>query len=319
MISLEEVKVLHLEPTTLCNAGCPQCSRYLDDGSYNHLLPESSIDVDFLSQHLSPKFVAQLDKMFMCGTFGEPAAADALQIFSWFRSHSANITLGMNTNGSLRSPGWWRDLANILNLSQDYVVFSIDGLEDTNHIYRKNTIWKKIVDNSQAFIDAGGSAHWDMLIFDHNQHQVAQARELAKAMGFRWFRTKVTNRFDTRQISWLKPVSLPSRRPSQYISCRTQVHKEIYLSAHGLVLPCCYIGEELYAPNVQQRRNNLLAALGDPQDYKLSQDIKQTVNRFSQISDRWSNNSIDICQIKCGLVDGNSRSAAQWTSEEQLQ
>jgi hypothetical protein len=44
-------------------------------------------------------------------------------------------------------------------------------LEDTNHLYRENVEWKKIMENARAFISAGGTAHWDMLIFDHNKHQ----------------------------------------------------------------------------------------------------------------------------------------------------
>lgn len=319
MISLEEVKILHLEPTTICNAACPQCSRYFDDGTYNNTLPESSVTLEFLKDNLCLDFIKRLDKMFMCGTFGEPAAAkDTLEIFRWFRSIHPEITLGMNTNGSLRPMSWWQDLAAVLSLSHDYVVFSIDGLEDTNHIYRQNTSWKKIIDNAAAFINAGGSAHWDMLVFEHNQHQVSQAKQIAKDMGFTWFRTKVTNRFDTRKISWLKPVSTVDATVSSQISCRTQTQKEIYLSAHGLLLPCCYIGEDLYAPNVDSRRQNLLEIIGNINSYKLNSNIQDIVNKFSQISERWQNSGVEICTAKCSQLQGVRRSAAQWTSEEQL-
>jgi sulfatase maturation enzyme AslB (radical SAM superfamily) len=320
MIALEDVRVLHLEPTTLCNAGCPQCSRYLDDGSYNPALPEASLSLEWIKKTVPLPFVNQLDKMFMCGTFGEPAAAkDALQIFQWFRTVNSTITLGMNTNGSLRTTEWWQELATVLSLSQDYVVFSIDGLEDTNHIYRRNTSWKKIINNAQAFIAAGGSAHWDMLVFDHNAHQVDQARQMAKDLGFRWFRTKVTNRFDTRKISWLKPIESPSLTTSSNLHCRTQVHKEIYLSSHGLMLPCCYIGEELYAPNVEQRRQNLLSTLGNIESYNLSSGLEQIVNSFDKISSKWNDGGVDLCSAKCSEISGSSRSNAQWVTEEQLQ
>ena len=52
------------------------------------------------------------------------------------------------------------------------VIFSLDGLEDTNHIYRVGVQFKKVMENTQAFINAGASAHWDMLVFKHNKHHV---------------------------------------------------------------------------------------------------------------------------------------------------
>ena len=32
----------------------------------------------------------------------------------------------------------------------------------------------------KVFIEAGGNANWDYLIFDHNIHQVAEAKQIAK-------------------------------------------------------------------------------------------------------------------------------------------
>ena len=32
---LEQVKVLHIEPTTLCNIACPQCARTVGEPYYN--------------------------------------------------------------------------------------------------------------------------------------------------------------------------------------------------------------------------------------------------------------------------------------------
>ena len=36
------------------------------------------------------------------------------------------------------------------------VNFSVDGLEDTNHLYRQGVKWEKVEDNMVAFCDAGG-------------------------------------------------------------------------------------------------------------------------------------------------------------------
>jgi len=206
LIDVSKIRNLHLEPTTLCNAGCPQCARYLDDGSLNPILPQATLSLQDIQDLLPQNFIQQLDKIFMCGTFGEPAAAkDCLGMYEYFRQVNPKITLGMNTNGSVRTPDWWSQLGSIMSNISDFCVFSLDGLEDTNHIYRKNTQWSKIMHNVEAFIKAGGRAHWDMLVYEHNEHQVDQARQLAKDMGFKWFRVKVSHRFAYRNVFWLKP------------------------------------------------------------------------------------------------------------------
>ena len=191
----QNIKILHLEPSTVCNAKCPQCPRENTD-LYNDNTNRNELTLSKCEELFDSKFIKNLDKMFMCGVFGDPASTrEALDIFKYFRKHNPNITLGLNTNGSIRSTSWWIELAEIFNKLTDYVIFSIDGLGDTNHLYRKNVHWHKVMTNAQAFIDAGGSAHWDMLIFKHNEHQVDDARKLANDIGFSEFNTKLTGRF----------------------------------------------------------------------------------------------------------------------------
>ena len=69
---LREIKVLHLEPTDVCQAACPQCARetdsLFDKKSQHHL------SVDQIKDLVSLETVVGLDKMFMCGNYGDPAA-----------------------------------------------------------------------------------------------------------------------------------------------------------------------------------------------------------------------------------------------------
>ena len=97
------------------------------------------------------------------------------------------------------------ELASIICKPGDFAVFSVDGLEDTNHIYLRNTIFSKIMKNADAFISAGGIAHWDYIVFRHNEHQVESARTLALSMGFQEFYTKVTRRFAIVPNTGLEP------------------------------------------------------------------------------------------------------------------
>jgi MoaA/NifB/PqqE/SkfB family radical SAM enzyme len=183
--------------------------------------------------------------MFMCGNYGDPAASPhTIDIFRYFRQINPNIVIGMNTNGSLRTAGWWTELAKIMTNPMDFVIWSLDGLEDTNHIYRINTVWSKIMENVTAFIAAGGNAQWDMLIYDYNSHQVEQCEQLARSMGFSWFRSKVSSRINN--IQWLQPPkgwSVPPKITGP-IKCHAMAESSIFVTAKGTVSPCCWLGSE---------------------------------------------------------------------------
>lgn len=245
MFDLSRVKVLHLEITSHCNAACPMCKRFEgDDISPNLVL--SDLSVDDMIRILPEGFVKQLDKMFMCGNHGDPAAGKhTLEVYKWFRDLNPNITLGMNTNGAIKTTSWWERLGSMLNRERDYVIFSIDGMADTNHIYRRNVSWTKLMENAAAFIAAGGRAHWEMLVFEHNEHQVSAAEELAQSMGFKFFRTKISKRFSTNPIPYLSPpknFSSNFHDSSEDIDCIALREKSIYLDSQGKLSPCCWLG-----------------------------------------------------------------------------
>lgn len=238
MLNHRKIKVLHLEPTDVCQAACPLCARETDsafDSNQQHHLSWMQ-----LLKVINQNQIAALEKTFMCGNYGDPAAGrHTLEIFRELRKLNPGIVLGMNSNGALRDQQWWTELATILNQPRDYVVFSIDGLEDTNHIYRKNVVWDKLVDNASAFIAAGGSAHWDMLIYQHNQHQIDAAIELSRSIGFSWFRAKVSKRPLTDNLQY--PVNwVRSSVDSGPIKCIALKEQSLYVDCRGVAHPCCW-------------------------------------------------------------------------------
>ena len=204
MFDRNNVRHLHLETSSVCNAACPMCPREFDKG-FNKDTDAVSLSLAQIKTLFTDDFIRQLESMYMCGNYGDPAAApECLDIFRYFREVNPNIILGMHSNGSLRNTKWWSELGSILSRKDDYCYFSVDGLKDTNHIYRINTDFDKIIDNASAFIKAGGQAHWEYIVFEHNEHQVDEAREFAKSMGFINFREKVSRRFWIN-VPFLKP------------------------------------------------------------------------------------------------------------------
>ena len=195
MYKADEITTVHLEVTERCNASCPQCARNINGGEVNPQLHNAELSLDDVKTILKPAFIKQLKRLYMCGNYGDPISAnDTLEIFEYIRSHNAKMQLSFHTNASAKTPEWWSKLPAAMGKSH-YVVFSVDGLEDTNHLYRQGTVWKKIMENARAFIAAGGRARWDYIVFGHNEHQVEEARALATSMGFEKFNVKKSNRF----------------------------------------------------------------------------------------------------------------------------
>ena len=72
--------------------------------------------------------------------------------------------------------------------------FSIDGLEDTNPIYRVNSKWNTIMDGASTLINEldkqqkQTQVSWRFIIFEHNYHQIVDIYKLAKQMRFHNFK-----------------------------------------------------------------------------------------------------------------------------------
>lgn len=288
-LTLRDISVLHLESTDLCQAACALCARETDvnfrKDQQHHLTMHKILQV------FDADKIAKLDKMFMCGNYGDPAAGRyTLDIYREFRNLNPGIVLGMNTNGGIQHTVWWYELGRMLHQAQDYIVFSIDGLESTNHVYRKNVNWNKVMQNALAFIDAGGSAHWDMLVYRHNQDQVDACEQLARDMGFRWFRAKVSKRGFTNRleapIGWTDPRTQGTR-----INCHALREQSVYIDAQGRLSPCCWLGARQH-------------------DF---------VTDFDEVKNSWDSMQPNVvCLDTCGTVSGNTNFSNQWQREVQL-
>ena len=78
-----------------------------------------------------------------CGNNGDPIYhTNFIELCNKLKNN--NNTIHIVTNGSAKTQNWWESLTTTLN-EYDTITFSIDGLEDTNHIYRKNAKWNSIM------------------------------------------------------------------------------------------------------------------------------------------------------------------------------
>jgi MoaA/NifB/PqqE/SkfB family radical SAM enzyme len=192
-----ELKQIHVELTNACNAACPMCTRFhINSPLIRPDLIIEQITIDKFKQYFPPEVIKKLEIVLFCGVHGDPGMAkDLYEICEYIAETNPATAVRLNTNGGMRKPEFWSKIGALFaKQRQDHwrweITWSIDGLEDTNHIYRRNVEWDKVISNAQAFIDAGGYATWDYLIFKHNEHQIDEAIALSKKMGFKEFYPK---------------------------------------------------------------------------------------------------------------------------------
>lgn len=320
MYRYQDIKDIHLEITSKCQAKCPMCPRRISGGPLNPFIKLDEITLGVFKQWFELDFIKQLDSLFMCGNLGDPIISkDTLEIYQYLREANPNIRLAMHTNGSARDPEWWQRLAQL----KVKVTFGIDGLADTHHLYRISTDFNKIIENARAFITAGGVAKWHMLVFAHNEHQIEEARTMSKQMGFADFSIKHTSRFKQDYLQVIDDAGRPTHRikPTQtsldmiplaeaaqkevkpHIVCKAQKFKQLYVSACGNVSPCCWLDME-WIPPMQESRIDYMEKISEfPNLHRKT--LKEIFDGgfFSKIEAQWGTVGLKECTKQCGSFD----------------
>lgn len=320
MYRYEQIKEVHLEVTSKCQARCPMCPRRISGGPLNPFITLDEITLAQFKDWFPVDFVLQLNRLFMCGNLGDPIIAeDTLEIFRYLRESNPNIKLSMHTNGSARSIKWWQELAEL----DVHVTFGIDGLEDTHHLYRISTDWKKIIENARAFITAGGKAEWHMLVFKHNQHQVDNCREMSQQIGFESFSSKHTSRFKNDKwavlddkgypLYYLEPTDKSQRMiplvqqsieaVTPIINCKAKAQSQLYISANGNVSPCCWLDLEWILPSQESKVDYMerIKYFPNLNNFSLKEIFESEY--FDKIESTWKDKPLQECSKQCGNFD----------------
>lgn len=344
MLTIDKITRIHVELTTRCNARCPMCMRNYRGYSYNSGYPLTELSLQDFKHIVTPDILKQLLQsqhspfhVNFNGNLGDFASAtDALEIVQYCVDHGAKINI--NTNGSLRNPDWWRQLAQ----PGVQIGWALDGLADTHSLYRQDTDWHRIMANAQAFIDAGGRAIWRFIPFDHNQHQEQQCRLLARTRGFAEFENIYDGRDTgpvfsrtgeyshqigmdpglTDHVPDIKPlleshvtwfdsatVTHPLDTPTLEYNCQHYRNNEIYLAADGTVYPCCFLG---FYPDTMHHPGNSQIKPMLHENNALKYPLEHCLNWFEKVEESWKKQSIADgrlyqCVNSCGKRNADSK------------
>lgn len=334
---IDTVKRVHVEASGRCNSRCPMCSRFTSTGFLQPNLIEKDLDEKIFYKLFTSNFCKNLEHVYFSGVYGDPCLNEKLPDFiNWLQQH--NVDLSIDTNAGYRTKKWWEKLGKY----KPRVHFAIDGLEDTNHLYRRGVKWKKVMDNVKAFQEAGGNGAWTFIVFKHNEHQVEEARKIAENMGMD-FRLKITQKFkkfkfwnvleDGKYLYKLHPPDINTYRHSNVgneihdpkndyftftldkynhldnieIDCEIKKKDELYLSFEGYLLPCCFLAT-LYHDSPGSFQFNKLFNKNDYNLHLLS--VEQAKQNLMKISKSWQKNKIIegkllTCTYTCGKPFSN--------------
>ena len=298
----------HIEATSKCTLECPLCDRtWFYETFKKRNLHEVNVDNVV-------KFVGPNVEINFCGNNGDPIYHSKF-IEMCKKLKDNNCKLQITTNGSAKTKKWWAGLNAVLD-KDDRITFSIDGLEDTNHIYRKNAKWKSIMDAVNVLQKRRCKMNWKFIVFKHNQHQIKDAKELATKLKFDHFSLEHSDRWmgkkdlmpdrefvdtyyqhqqqvliDSNYNTKMQPICLVNDEPSN----------DLYIDAEGDFYPCCWLGtyrykfKSVFSPKDQKfniQNNTLDGILGNSA-------VKEFFNSTKQFT-----SAHNCCKIKCGVKNG---------------
>lgn len=276
---------LYVEPSTYCNLRCPRCPRTEFPDSYKL----THLDIDVLQRTLKSELWKSLKTVEYGGNYGDPLMHPKLkEMVSMTRSIHPEVVQLIHTSGN-RDSSFWGELLEFLS-EKDQVLLSIDGLEDTNSVYRVGSKWQWI-EGALKLCPQKVRTIWKYIVFSHNESQIFEAIKMAKDFGVHFFILTKSHLFKGH---WADESGFDPMAPSDpwiatapdseaTIEAKCQSSSMHYLAANGNYSPCCW--------------SNRIEALQLP----VSGNFKEIMEhpQLEQIKKEWPGKSPEICAKKC--------------------
>jgi MoaA/NifB/PqqE/SkfB family radical SAM enzyme len=285
MWSMDTIEWLDIELTSFCNIQCKGCFRVLSNEA-DKILNKEYLNISIIKEKFKKEQFPNIKIINFCGSVDEPTThPQFFDIIRYFSEWNAHINIA--TNGSLRTEKWWATLASIL--PEDHrVTWGIDGSNSVSEIYREGSKFKKVQTNFRAFNKAGGKSNWQFIVFEHNEHQLNEAKLIAKQEGFVDFKTIISHRTDTNTVK-PKQEKINNIPEETMISCKYENQKRIFINHMGNVIPCCYLNSKMLEYSVNNKKKDKFEELLETYDYKNTINLHNTSVEQSINSKIWNN------------------------------
>jgi MoaA/NifB/PqqE/SkfB family radical SAM enzyme len=285
----------YIELTSRCALECPRCPRTYEKGTYKL----SEIDPTIL-RNLVCDFRQEIKTIEFGGNYGDPIYHSQFhEIIKTIKSINPKIKIIIHTNGSHRSVEWWEETTRYLD-KKDVVLFSIDGLKETNSLYRVNSDWDSIekaidVCRDKVFL------LWKFIPFSFNENDIQKIILFAKEKGFNAFTIALSSRFDggwitDSKVEPLKPsdryITKKEAREHLYITPKCQGGSFHYINASGIYFPCCWSTSDKSYQNLVNQY--------DLNDYSFSEVMESSALKKFFLSVSSTSTASSNCLKYCG-------------------
>ena len=184
-LGAEKHRSIEIEISTRCTIMCRACPRMYQDRANGWDTGFMDIDVFKDIVNNSNYQVYQL-----VGAYGDAIYhPQILEIVEFLLKTDKKFFI--ETNGAHKKKEFWDKWIQLPWRRQALMVWSIDGLEDTNHLYRRNSNWESIMYGVKTILDMPRNKRpgmkWKYLVFPYNEHQVDEARTFSQELGFDQF------------------------------------------------------------------------------------------------------------------------------------
>ncbi len=240
---------LAIEPTTACNLRCPECP----SGLRNFTRPTGRLD-----PQLFQKIIDELSPTLSYLTFyfqGEPYLhQDFLDMVSY--ASQRGIYTATSTNGHFLDNDTAR---KTVESGLDRLIISIDGItQETYAAYRKEGQLEKVFEATSNILQwrkklgkRGPTVIWQYLVVRPNEHEINEARRLAKKYGVDKLALKTAQIYDYEQGNELIPTIDKYSRYRELADGTYQIKNKLLdhcwkmwsscvITWDGGVVPCCF-------------------------------------------------------------------------------
>ena len=288
---------LQIETTTRCTLRCPACSRTWWRETLGKKIPIQDIDIDLVFKFLDCESGKKIEYLDIRGDWGDCIYYPKLgQFIDRFRNEKKFIIV---TNGANQTKKFWQNLSARLT-EEDTVEFSIDGLEDTNHLYRKNSNWQSIMTGLDIIKKGKAKVVWMTRIFSFNQNIIPKMKKFAEDKGAT-FVSETTHRFGDES---LKPtedlidskLTYDPKRIVTQIKPKCKVMNNSSISAFNMFMPCSWFcaPQVLYKSDLWKNREAWMI-----KDTTLDILIKDVLLPWAENIEKNPLSASILCKTKC--------------------
>lgn len=252
-----------VEPTTSCNLGCPECPSGLK---------QFTRPVGEMEEELYRKLVDELanDLLYLYFYFqGEPYLHPRFTELVRYAADKRIYTV-TSTNAHFLTE---RKAEETVRSGLSRILISVDGTtQETYSQYRIHGSLDKVLEGTRRLVEArkrlrSSTPHivWQFLVVRHNEHQVQDAKQMAKALGVDDIRFKTAQIHDYHQGHPLIPTTETFSRYRQKTDGSWEIKNKLenqcwklwhsaVMTWDGKIVPCCFDKDAQYTMgNMQQQ------------------------------------------------------------------